>query len=169
MDELIEELKNEALWTLFALNTIQRRYEGMANENQSRLQLSENLMMLEALTQQAVLRICRTDDDLNGIKWLRRLPTEVQNSGATPTKVKMINDLIKEFRTMINPLKVKHRNTFIAHLKEAESATPRAPYFPPELTTATEKLCQIIDAAVGHKISYSFRPDKYGPALTLRS
>jgi len=168
MTELIDELKNEILWVLFALHTIERRTKSLLKASCTQLDLAENLILLEALTQQVVLRLCRLDDDQNKAKWFRRVTKYMEAKHEPQDRIKKANALIKKYRDDIQHLKIYHRNKYIGHLQEAESATPKTPFFPPKIKEATDTAIALVDILANEQVTYKFRPGSHSQVVSLR-
>src|SRR5439155_2669077 len=79
------------------------------------------LIQLRAMENDIILRICRLDDDDKKTHSLREAMRSVR-SNFTDSEAKAIDQMLKDYRLLINPLKTKARNYYLAHLNKQAQA-----------------------------------------------
>jgi hypothetical protein len=111
-----------------------------------------------------ILRLCRLDDDDKTTHSLREALRSVRNE-VPQQALREIDTQLKDYRQLINPLKTKARNYFLAHLnKHAE-----VPYDPQGgLEKPIAAVVNIVDAIVGELVPYALKVGSQEQSLDLR-
>jgi AbiU2 len=122
------------------------------------------VMQLRAMENDIILRICRLDDDDRTTHSFREAMRSVR-SNFTDSQAKAVDQMLKDYRALINPLKTKARNYWLAHLnKEAE-----APWDPQGgLKQPISTIVNIVDSISREKPAYTLRVASDIPELNLR-
>jgi hypothetical protein len=136
----------------------------------SRFDLFRWRIQIRVLENDLILRLCRLDDDDKTQHSLREALRSIRASIPDPG---IIDKRLKEYRRLINPLKTKARNYYLAHLsKEAEvpKATDSNEQFLKNLQQQVEEVTNIIDmiANDGEPIKYRIRAGSQELELDLR-
>jgi AbiU2 len=122
------------------------------------------LMQLRAMENDIILRICRLDDDDNTTHSFREALRSVR-SNFTDSEAKAVDQMLKDYRTLINPWKTKARNYYLAHLsKEAEAPWDPQGGFEQSIST----IVNIVDSISREKQVYTLRVASDVPELNLR-
>ena len=111
-----------------------------------------------------ILRLCRLDDDDRSQRSFREALKAIR--AQIPDKeAKAIDKSLKRYRALINPLKTKARNYYIAHLDKEAKETLYPQY---DLIRVISQAVEIFDEIAGERIDYTFRPTKDAPIIRLR-
>lgn len=158
LDEALGDLGNDILWMLIAAFVLQSRsrFEGVGSWGSQHL--GEELFMLEALQRDIVMRLLTLDDDERGQRSFRSVAKALKAGGVLKGGNQVAVDAaIRDYRALINTMKTKHRNAYIGHMKEGESATPRLPQVPEEFGTAIARAVEVLDQISGVRKGYTFK------------
>jgi len=130
----------------------------------TRFGLYAYFVYIRALEHDLVLRLCRLDEDDRTKHSLR----EVLKSARTTigeANAHRADKLLKQYRQAINPLKVKRRNYYLAHLaKGAEEQLDPQGGIGPQVQLAVE----ILDVLSGSRVGYSLRASSTDAVIDLR-
>ncbi|WP_128098770.1 hypothetical protein [Paracidovorax avenae] len=119
---------------------------------------------LRALENDIILRLCRLDDDEKTNHSLREAMRSVRN-GMPATLTSSLDKRIKEYRQLINPLKTKARNHFLAHMSKVAEVS----YDPKGgLEEPIEAVINIVDAITGAPQEYFLSVGSQERKLNLR-
>ena len=111
-----------------------------------------------------ILRICRLDDDNRTTHSFREAMRSVRPD-FTDSEAKAIDQMLKDYRILINPLKTKARNYYLAHLnKEAEAQWDPQGGFEQSIPM----IVNIVDSISREKQAYTLRVASDMPELNLR-
>jgi AbiU2 len=122
------------------------------------------LMQLRAMENDIILRICRLDDDDNTTHSFREALRSVR-SNFTDSEAKAVDQMVKDYRTLINPWKTKARNYWLAHLnKQAEAPWDPQGGLEPSISMAM----RVVDSISREKQIYTLRVASDIPELNLR-
>ncbi len=105
---------------------------------------------LRVLENDLIMRLCRFDDDDRTNHSLREALRSIRNT-ISIQELTAIEKRIKEYRQLINPLKTKSRNYFLAHMSKNANAIhdPRG-----GLEKPVEEIVNIIDMITGDSVRY---------------
>ena len=111
-----------------------------------------------------ILRICRLDDDDKTTYSFREAMRSVR-SNFTDSEAKTIDQMLKDYRTLMNPWKTKARNYYLAHLNKQA----KAPWDPQGgLGPSISMVVRIVDSISKEKQTYTLRVASDMPELNLR-
>ncbi|MDO8411005.1 MAG: hypothetical protein Q7S93_13205 [Phenylobacterium sp.] len=154
----LDALTNDLLWILIGTYVYHRRtqLEGLATWSAEHL--AEEFFLIEAVQRDLILRLTALDDRGRGQRSFPAVAKCLKDAGAFSAKAQAEADAaIKNYRDLINEMKVKHRNAYIGHVLDEESSTPRLPQAPAALGKATAAAVALGDHLTGQRQSYSFR------------
>jgi hypothetical protein len=92
--------------------------------NGTRVELLRWRIHTRVIENDLILRLCRLDDDDKTTHSLREALRSIRNS-LPDVKAKEIDNRLREYRKVVNPLKTKARNYYLAHLSK-DSEVPHA-------------------------------------------
>ncbi|WP_094764244.1 hypothetical protein [Luteococcus japonicus] len=113
-ESVLEQARDDCLWLLMALEAFDALLTTPLDPQGTREEWQQRFVILREVETMLVLRICRFDDDGRNQVGLRSALKE-QDHLSEKEKKEILND-IKAFRAAVNPMKVKVRNSFGAHL-----------------------------------------------------
>ncbi|KQZ26430.1 hypothetical protein [Caulobacter sp. Root1472] len=154
----LDDLTNDILWILIGVFVMRSRsqFEGVGGWSSQRL--GEELFMLEALQRDLVVRLLALDDDDKGQRSFRSVMKTLKARGILKgTDQEIVDAAVKAYRALVNTMKVKHRNAYIGHMKEGQSATPKLPQSPEGFGDAIAKSVEIVDQIARTRQAYSFK------------
>ena len=143
------------------------KYDDDAN-SMTRIEWTEETVMLETLMRDIVLRVVKLDDKQSGIWSFRDAKKLLNKEIKDSNRRSEVNEAVKAYRSSLQNLKNDHRNKYIAHLQKGELSQYRFPEFPPDLHEAVEKAVQTLDVLVGDKVGYQFSPGSKESNIDLR-
>ena len=92
----------------------------------------------------------------------------LRREGMAKTTAAPLEKKAKAYRQTVNPLKVAHRNAYIAHVTDAASVTPRVIDRPVDVNPAVSAAVDLLDALAGETIGYTFRVGSQEAEINLR-
>jgi hypothetical protein len=112
-----------------------------------------------------IMRLCRLDDDEKSNHSLREALRSIETT-IPQSEGKAIRERLSAYRKLINPLKTKARNYYLAHMsKHAEE--PLDPIG--DLERSNEAVVNLVDSIAGGTIQYEYRVGSHkGETLDLR-
>src|SRR3546814_9844447 len=116
--ETIEEgLRQDVLWLLITVYSYvtRRRFEGLGK--MSREAFVVDCILLESAARDIVCRLPALDDDTKNNRSFQKLLSTLKREGLDSKRTTDHDAMIKEYRTLVNDLKVSHRYRSIAHIK----------------------------------------------------
>lgn len=166
--EKFEHLQNQIAWLLVTFYIYRQKIIEETEPRNFSMASVEKLVIIEALGRDVALRLTKLDDDQSGT-WSFRdakklLNEELNNQG----HIKTINEAVKDFRSTINTLKVKHRNKYIAHLQEGVTSNLQWPKEPTKLHEMVRCAVRTFDILVSHEAKYLFGSEEDGFEIDLR-
>ena len=130
----------------------------------TRLDLHRWWVCLRTLENDIILRLCRLDDDDKNNHSLREAMRSIRSEMPAALSASL-DKRLKEYRQLINPLKTKARNYFLAHM----SKTANVPYDPQGgLEKPIESVVNIIDSIAGVQQEYFLTLGSHEKKLDLR-
>ncbi len=166
--DLLDALTNDILWILISAYVIRRRSRLEGLQDWSAQHLAEEFFLLEAAQRDLILRLTALDDDGRGQRSFRSVMKvlKAQDDLYGPAQAEA-DKAVKAYRALINTMKTKHRNAYIGHVLDGETATPRLPQAPEALNEAIASAVAIGDQLTGVRQSYLFKMTG-GQRLDLR-
>ncbi|MBV7439696.1 hypothetical protein [Aeromonas sp. sif2416] len=143
-------------------------YREMANNydfsSGSRFDMHRWWVCLRTLENDIILRLCRLDDDDKNNHSLREAMRSVREDIPTILS-KSLDKKLKEYRQLINPLKIKSRNYFLAHMSKSALVQhdPQG-----GLGKYIEAVINIFDSIAGIKQEYFLSVGSLEKKLNLR-
>src|SRR3546814_285287 len=131
--ETIEEgLRQDVLWLLITVYSYvtRRRFEGLGK--MSREAFVVDCILLESAARDIVGRLTALDDDTKNNRSFQTLFAALKREGLDSKRTKDLDAKIKEYRKLVNDLKVSHRYRYIAHVNKIGRASCR------------ERVCQYV-------------------------
>lgn len=130
----------------------------------TRFDLHRWWVSLRTLENDIILRLCRLDDDDKNNHSLREAMRSVR-SGMPADLSSSLDRRLNEYRRLINPLKTKARNYFLAHMSKAAAV----PYDPQGgLEKPIEAVVNIVDSIAGVPQKYFLSVGSQEEKLNLR-
>lgn len=130
----------------------------------TRFDLLRRQIHIKVTENDLILRLCRLDDDDTTQHSLREALRSIRNS-LPQAKVTAIDRRLKKYRQLINPMKTKARNYYLAHLsKSAEVPHDRFVNFQKEV----DEVINIFDMISGEAVRYVLRAGSQELELDLR-
>src|SRR3546814_19141282 len=77
--------------------------------------------------------------------------------GLDSKRTKDLDAKIKEYRKLVNDLKVSHRNRYIAHVNTDVAVVPRVLDDPVPFEETASLAVNLLDAIIGRRIGYTFK------------
>ncbi|MCB0598016.1 MAG: hypothetical protein H6557_22170 [Lewinellaceae bacterium] len=160
----VDAIKNECLNLLIVYHTYRATISKISPKIGSRFDLHYSWVHLRVLENDIVMRLCRLDDDDKTNHSLREALRSVRHD--IPQKeVKAIDKRLKKYRLLINPLKTKARNYFLAHMSKV-AEEPHAPQR--GLEKPIEEVVNIVDMIASTPVNYTLSVGSQEPKLNLR-
>ncbi|WP_395494626.1 hypothetical protein [Acetobacter sp. KSO5] len=155
--EIISEgLKQDVLWLLITVYSYvtRRRFEGLGK--MSREAFVVDWVLLESAARDIVSRLTALDDDTRNNRSFQTLFAALKREGLDSKRTSDLNRKIKTYRTLVNDLKVSHRNRYIAHVNTNVAVVPRVFDNPVAFEAAASKAVNLLDDIIGSKVEYIF-------------
>jgi hypothetical protein len=161
LDALKLEILNLLIVYYVYRRTITERFPGGAG---TRYDLHAWWTHLRVMENDLVLRLCRLDEDDRTKHSFREALKSVRSEIPEPN-LKAIDSGIKRYRQLINPLKTKRRNYYLAHMAKGaqEPMDPRGGLDQPILAVV-----ELGDLIAGAAVSYHLRVGSQEPEIDLR-
>ncbi len=131
----------------------------------SRRDIFRWMVQLRTMENDMILRICRLDDDTDNHS-LRRAAKSLKSIAPEPD-LQAASAAMKDYRSLINPLKVQFRNHLIAHLNKNVTRTS----WDPEggLEQAISSAVNIVDLLSGRQVPYTLSVGSQERSIDLRA
>jgi hypothetical protein len=143
-------------------------YLGERMATETREFLLEEITALRLMSNEIVLQLCNLDDK-DGNWTLLAMKREVLKGRKTVGSTKVVNRLAQDFRTALNNLKVKHRNTYIAHNNADAYPNPfDLPDFNSDFRQLTQQAIRLFEHLWGSQVSFEFRPGAVERTIDLK-
>jgi hypothetical protein len=160
----LDAVQTEVLNLLIVYYIYQQTFRNLSLFKGNRLDLCSWFIYLKVMDHDLTMRLCRLDEDGNGIHSFRECLKDLRNH-IPPADLKVIDRKLKEYRKSINPLKVKRRNYYLAHLhKGAQEPSLPQGGFAESITAAVE----FVDLLRGEPVTYTLRVGSQEPKVDLR-
>lgn len=161
---LLDEIQSEAWHILAVIYTHQRLVEGLP-KSQTRYDLANQLVALNALGEMLVIRIARLADKRKDARSISMLIKRVSFTAAIAAQVE---DAANSFLVLAEPV-VKIRHEKIAHMKPGTLSSYEPQDIPTVTLRATEALINLIDIAKGKSLSYTYKVGSMEAAVDLKA
>ena len=115
----------------------------------------DRIIALKAIENDLVIRICKFDDNRNGVHSFLKAKSEIP---AGHKNIEAIKVETETFKNAINDLK-KRRHEKLAHLKIGEHDSEYEPKY--DLLPPIKLIITIIDAINGEKVNYNWSDGRY--------
>jgi hypothetical protein len=137
----------------------------------TRLDLFKWRIQIRVLENDLILRLCRLDDDDRTQHSLREALRSMRGS-LSNSEIRTIDKRLSAYRRLINPLKTKARNYYLAHLSK-EARFPKATDVSELLENLQKQVADVINivdliAGDGENIKYTLRVGSQERELDLR-
>lgn len=153
-------LQDEIYRLFLSAYAYQNKLENFENriKDKSREFVLEEVTSLRLISNQLILQICRLDDRGSG-KWtFHELKKEIFSKPGDESHKKAINKKLKQFRSDINDLKVKHRNKYIAHRYSDDYPEMfEIPDLRSDFLPVIEDAVHIFEMLWGDEVSFGFK------------
>lgn len=160
----IDAVSLECLNLLTVYYTYRESIQTCCSAADTRLDLTRRWITLRVLENDLIMRLCRLDDDSKTNHSLREALRSVRNEMPNNQAARLDKHL-KGYRRLINPLKTKSRNYFIAHLDKAAEA----PFDPKGgLEEPIELAINIADEIAGAPLQYILKVGSQERVLNLK-
>lgn len=167
--DLIDNLQQDLLWLLILVYSRRQRILLPRIKEMSREDFAVEMVLLESATRDIVSRLIALDDDGRGVRSFQSALKALRQEGAAIPKDAPLAQQVKAYRKIVNVLKVEHRNSYIAHVTEGVSVTPRILDESVDIATATSAAVNLLDMLAGKVVSYTFRVGSQEKEIDLRS
>ncbi|KQU51993.1 hypothetical protein ASG72_10940 [Bosea sp. Leaf344] len=165
---LLDGLRQDILWLLILIYAHRERAVLPTLRTMSYEALALELVLLESATRDIIARLTALDDDGKGLRSFQSAFSAMKREGLEPERTRSIDKTVKSYRQLVNGLKVGHRNTYIAHVKEIAEVTPRIVDNPVEFTASASLAVNLLDEMIGKQVPYMFRIGSAMPPIDLR-
>jgi hypothetical protein len=166
--ELIEALRDDVLWLLILVYARRQRMLLPNLRTMGREDFAIEMVLLESATRDIVSRLAALDDDGKGVRSFQTVLRALRREGMSSRLASPIEAQVKGYRQIINPLKIAHRNAYIAHVTETASVVPRIIDDPVDISLATSKAMALLDTLAGGTLIYKFRVGSQEAEIDLR-
>ena len=138
-------------------------FENEINQG-TRYDLVMKITRVRVVQHSLVMAICLLDEDGTSIS-LRTAYKSVRNN-TTELEKRQIQQQLKDYRTLINPLKTKVRNKYLAHMQTGT----RTPYVPDTVDYRAEirAALEVLDSIIGERRNYLLKVGSIEPEIDLR-
>lgn len=160
----LDAVQRECLDLLIVYYTYAMTLETCDPSAGTRFDLHRWWVQLRIFENDMILRLCRMDDDDRNNHSLREALKSVR-AEINPKILAGIDTRIKKYRKLINPLKTKARNYYIAHLSKA-ATVPHDPQG--GLERPISEVVNLVDLIAGSPVRYSLRVGSQERELDLR-
>jgi len=162
--EEIEAVRKECLDLLIVLYSYIQSSNTYNPSKGTRFDMHRWWVSLRVFENDIIMRLCRLDDTRKSCHSLREALKSVRNE-IPQDQLKAIDCKLKDYRSLINPLKTKARNYYLAHLSKQASA----PYDPEGgLEKPVEAVVNLVDAIVGSPVNYYLSVGSQEKMLNLK-
>lgn len=166
--ELIDGLRQDILWLLILVYSRRQRMRLPTLRTMSREDLAIEMVLLESATRDIVSRLAALDDEGKGVRSFQTVLKALRREGMAKAHADPLAAQVKAYRQIVNPLKVAHRNAYIAHVIDAVSVTPRIIDAPVDVDSAALAAVNLLDTFSGKTIGYTFRVGSQELEINLR-
>jgi hypothetical protein len=162
--EELDGIKSECLNLLIVFLAYRDTIAKFSPNTGTRFDLHRWWIQLRVLENDLILRLCRLDDDDKTNHSLREGLRSVRKS-ISQHDAAAIDKRLKHYRQLINPLKTKARNYFLAHMSKS-ALVPSDPKG--GLEEPIEEVVRIVDAIAGEPVRYVLKVGSQEPELDLK-
>lgn len=166
-EDLIEGLRQDILWLLSVIFALRVRAAFPTIATMSREDFMVETILLESANRDIIARVTALDDDHN--RSFRTALAAMNRQGLNPSRRQRLDHLVKEFRKVVNDLKVKHRNAYVAHVQDLAEVGPRVLDAPVKFEEAASQAVRLLDEFVGREVNYILRPGSRELPVDLRA
>jgi prepilin-type processing-associated H-X9-DG protein len=152
----IEAFRTEALMLLRFQFAFDRIFQFQDMKNISRSDFVDRLIALKAIENDILIRICKFDDNTKGVHSFNKAIKEVSNSHP---RILELNCKIKQFRQLIEEVKLNRRHLQLAHLKIGAEDNEYQLRF--DFKPALKLIIEIIDLMSQNKANYLWSDGHY--------
>ena len=142
------------LITIYAYVT-RARFDGLGK--MSREHFSTEAILLESASRDIVSRLAALDDDTRGNRSFQTLFTALKREGLSSARTAKLDPKVKAYRKLVNDLKVKHRNSYIAHVVTEVEVKPRILDDPVDFAEVASMAVNLLDKLDGREVPYFFK------------
>ena len=160
----LDAIKIEILNLLIVYYTYRRTIYTYSPKEGTRFNMHSWFTYLRVMEHDLTMRLCRLDEKGNGIHSFREALKAVRNQ-IPQADLRIIDQKLTDYRSLINPLKVKRRNYYLAHL-HAGAKEPIDPQggFSESMAAAVE----FADLINGTPVTYTLSVGSQEPKVDLR-
>lgn len=166
--DIIDGLRQDMLWLMILVYSRRQRMRLPNLRTMGREDFAIEMVLLESATRDIVSRLAAFDDEAKGVRSFQTALKALRREGMAKTKAAPLETQAKAYRQIINPLKVAHRNAYIAHVTDAASVIPRIIDNPVDINPAVSAAVDLLDAFSGETIGYTFRVGSQEAEINLR-
>src|SRR5688572_19645062 len=152
----INAFKNETLMLLRFQLAFNRIIKFDDFHNMSRSDFVDRIIALKAIENDLSIRVCKFVDDKQGVHSFKNAALEI---GQTHKNKKEIENRIKQFEKIIDPIKKIRRNTQLAHLKIGDKDNDYQPRY--DFIQTLKMIVDIIDLMKEQKVGYKWSDGRY--------
>jgi hypothetical protein len=156
-EKLLDGLREDILWLLILIYAHRQRCALPSLATMSHEALALEVLLLESASRDIVTRLTALDDEGKGSRSFQSAFAAMKREGLDRRRTAALDKDVKAFRQSLNDLKVKHRNAYIAHVKELAQVTPRVLDEPVEFADCASRAVNLLDAMVGRTVTYVFK------------
>ena len=167
----VEAVLNECVNLLIVYYSYIETVNRFDKQAATRFDLFKWRIQIRVLANDLILRLCRLDDDDRSQHSLREALRSIRGS-LSNAETQTIDKRLKAYRRLINPLKTKARNYYLAHLSK-EAGVPKATDASELLGNFQKQVAEVINivdliAGDGENIKYTLRAGSQERELDLR-
>lgn len=166
--EIVDGLRQDVLWLLILVYARRQRMRLPNVRTMGREDFAIEMVLLESATRDIVSRLAALDDEGKGVRSFQTALKALRREGMAKTTAAPLETKAKAYRQTVNPLKVAHRNAYIAHVTDAASVIPRVIDSPVDVNPAVSAAVELLDALAGETIGYTFRVGSQEAEINLR-
>lgn len=166
LDELdgLRRISNEILELLISYYFFRQQSDSLVAQNPGGLEALEMLVCIQALTNDIILRLCKLDDDDNRNWSFREVFKKDRKKRVSTLVDKEVEKDLKRYRSIINDMKIHHRNVSIVHLAKSRPLQFKPAF---QMKDAIRLAVKICDALYGEKVSYKIDKSWAGEDIDL--
>ncbi len=166
--ELIGGLRQDLLWLLILVYSRRQRMRLPNIRAMGREDFAIEMVLLESATRDIVARLAALADEGRGVRSFQTVLKALRREGMAKADADLLAAQVKAYRQTLNPLKVMHRNDYIAHVTDAASVTPRIIDAPVDIDPVVSAAVNLLDAFAKEAICYKFRVGSQEAEINLR-
>lgn len=167
---LLKGLKSDILWLLITIYAHRQRSQLPTISTMSREAFVLELVLLESATRDIIGRITALDDKQKGTRTFENTLAAMNREGLAPKRAQMLDKAVKDFRNKVSALKLEHRNSYIAHVKDLAVVDPRVlTAAPPDFAGGASSAVNLLDLMVGETVTYELKIGSMERVIDLRA